>query len=533
MRPQLRETEQYFYRDAERAVELCRSSHVSTEEFEDVSSRLRERTPTDILIALYEVLFNPLSGVHSLALGKLTPKITPFTRDWVEGLPAPDQPDSIESVSQRRMALLDFWLGRMARDRAVRLPGTPNEWIGNKESGVRLNASAGKFEKEMKARVGNKFYQAELAGGQRGFGSWRRFFQEKIGIPGQVDGFLIDPKRLALDCDFDDWVRCKVCTFAVPNDAFLMNICPECRSTDSLETLSPDNPHVYEVFRTRKGLYRKDVDDDSKELRPFVAEEHTAAIGAIDAEDAFSRAEWHEMRFQDLEVDGPAGEPGGIVDVLSCTTTMEVGIDIGSLTAVSLRNVPPNRANYQQRAGRAGRRGSSLSTVITYADQGTHDQRYFAKPAEMISGPVTDPVLNLENAEIVRRHGFALILSMFQRERIPDVSSAAETSNIFSSLGRVDAFRTGDENEFSFRGLKAWMKAEKKTIDASLQAIVPDEYLASSEAEDLSEIPVKLIARLEEIGCGELAPQPVDSLAAQNQAIIAGLDEDDDDYFGD
>lgn len=533
LRPQLRGTEQYFYRDAERAGELCQSSHVSAEEFDDVSSQLRERTPTDILIALYEVLFNPLSGVHSLALGKLTPKLTSFTRDSLKELPAPKQPVSIESDSERRMALLDFWLGRMARDRAVRLPGTPNEWIGNKESGVRLNASAGKFEKEMKARVGNSFYLAELAGGQLGSGSWRRFFQEKIGIPGQVDGFLIDPKRLALDCDFDDWVRCKVCTFAVPNDPFLMNICPECRSTDSLETLSPENPNVYEVFRSRKGLYRKDVDDDSKELRPFVAEEHTAAIGAIDAQDAFSRAEWHEMRFQDLEVDGPAGEPGGIVDVLSCTTTMEVGIDIGSLTAVSLRNVPPNRANYQQRAGRAGRRGSSLSTVITYADQGTHDQRYFTKPAEMISGPVTDPVLNLENTEIVRRHGFAMILSMFQRERIPDVSNAAETSNIFSSLGRVDAFRTGDENEFSFRGLKAWMKAEKKTIDASLRAIVPDEYLVSSEAEDLSEIPAKLIARLEEIGCGELAFRPVESLATQNQAIVASLDEDDDDYFGD
>ena len=109
----------------------------------------------------------------------------------------------------------------------------------------------------------------------------------------------------------------------------------------------------------------------------------------------------------------------------------------------------------------------------------------------------------------------------------------AETSNIFSSLGRVDAFRTGDENEFSFRGLKAWMKAEKKTIDASLRAIVPDEYLASSEAEDLSEISVKLIARLEEIGCGELASPRVESLATQNQAIVAGLDEDDDDYFGD
>ena len=52
LRPQLRGTEQYFYRDAERAGDLCRSSRVSAEEFEDVSSQLRERTPTSILIVL-------------------------------------------------------------------------------------------------------------------------------------------------------------------------------------------------------------------------------------------------------------------------------------------------------------------------------------------------------------------------------------------------------------------------------------------------------------------------------------------------
>ncbi|EMB16040.1 DEAD/DEAH box helicase [Rhodopirellula europaea] len=529
LRPQLKDSEQRtFYQDQGLARDLCRSKTAKRKAFAEASAQIMERTPADVLISLYEVLFNPLSGVQSLALGCLTPLVSDYLQESLDQLPAPEHPDSINSDDDRRRGLLEFWLLRMARERAVRLPGTPGEWIGNKDSGIRLRVSLGRFEKLMKPRVGNTFYREQLAGGQKGGGPWTRFLQERLGTSDRVDGFLVDPKRIAIDLDFNDWVRCDVCTFAIPNHSFYLDVCPECGTTDSLKPLFRQNKTLDTVFMTRKGFYRKDVDDRTSDLRPFVAEEHTAAIGAIDAQDAFSRAEWHEMRFQDLDVLGPGNEPGGIVDVLSCTTTMEVGIDIGSLTAVSLRNVPPNRSNYQQRAGRAGRRGSSLSTVITYADQGTHDQRYFKRPAEMISGPVTDPVLNLENSEIVRRHGYAMILSMFQRERIRDDQQSAATSNIFSSLGRVEDFRTGDTDAFSFQGLQSWLTENESEIAEAIRSIVPREYLQCEESEDINEIPSRLLARLAEIGCDYKPPETEESQEERNESAFSWSDDDDD-----
>lgn len=153
------------------------------------------------------------------------------------------------------------------------------------------------------------------------------------------------------------WSRCPVCK-SVHRPIPGHTLCLDCGS-DQVANLDPDSDPV---FLARKGYYRRPViaalGHPPREPMALIAAEHTAQLNAPQNEDVFSKAEENELLFQDVAPSlGAKANRAAAIDVLSSTTTMEVGIDIGALTGVALRNMPPGRANYQQRAGRAGRRG--------------------------------------------------------------------------------------------------------------------------------------------------------------------------------
>lgn len=103
----------------------------------------------------------------------------------------------------------------------------------------------------------------------------------------------------------------------------------------------------------------------------------------------------------------------GKINILSCSTTMEMGIDIGGIRMVGMNNLPPHPANYLQRAGRAGRRSEKRSTTMTLCKQNPHDLTAFDNSKWAFETKLPAPTVSLQSKVIVQRHVNALVLSYF------------------------------------------------------------------------------------------------------------------------
>ena len=442
----------------------------------------------------------------------------------LHALPAPPVPAHL-SEDQRRLALLELWLSDAVLRRGLYLPTTPSEWL-DASTGARISRIKAIFPKLVKDLVGIKWYNTNLQARTGMQSEWGKFLSKVFGINETANGFILNPRKLRVISEGIKWRRCTTCTTVQPFNLLANDrCCVRLGNRMCTGTTSPLNPMSDVVFRSRKGHFRRHWErldtEHNYSPHPYVAAEHSAALNDNNNKSTVARAEWHELRFQDLDVEGPEGRRDGSIDVLSCTTTMEVGIDIGSLTAVALRNVPPGRSNYQQRAGRAGRRGSALSTVITYCGADSHDQEFYSHPAVMVSGAVPDPTLNLDNLEIVRRHCFALVMSMFQIAMIADPDDVNVSSNVFESLGMLRDFRSGNEIEFSYSGLKAWLDQEADHIQSALKQIVPRSVIEANP-EFVVNIPSMFLTILRKAGAGPVDLSDVEhNFSPENEELIA------------
>ncbi len=241
------------------------------------------------------------------------------------------------------------------------------------------------------------------------------------------------------------WFICNKCGTIVPIN--VKGICPTFNCYGNLDPI--DSQRRDEIVKNHyRHLYTK--------LSPIkmTSQEHTAQLTTDYASNI-------QQRFIK-----------GEVNVLSCSTTFELGVDLGELEAIFLRNVPPEASNYIQRAGRAGRRLDTIGFTLTFAQLRSHDLTHFKKPEIMVEGRIKPPAVEICNEKIVSRHLYSIVLANFFKQ-FPDYFGTIES---FFKLESIDISGT--------KKLKEYLLQKPKSILLSLKRVIPQELQSIFDLEN-------------------------------------------------
>jgi hypothetical protein len=259
--------------------------------------------------------------------------------------------------------------------------------------------------------------------------------------------FQLDSERLLISTE-GVWFACGRCGMMTVHPVRGACVMPGCGG--KLSTLTPDEIHArfsdhhwYERYTQTQAL-------------PIEVREHTAQLTNTLGAD-------YQHQFMD-----------GTVNVLSSSTTFEMGVDVGQLKAVFLRNVPPTPANYIQRAGRAGRRREGAAFAITYSRSIPHDQTLFFEPEKIVYGEVPVPRISLANQRLTQRHVNSFLLGSFLR------SPEAHFQDDQITVGQFFLEPTPDASAAT--RFRMWIESKRMMLIPSLRRIISPE--ASLDPED-------------------------------------------------
>lgn len=252
------------------------------------------------------------------------------------------------------------------------------------------------------------------------------------------------PERFAVDAqqlvvrpgETASWYRCDTCQALTAFN--VMELCPNGWCPGHLGAV---DPHDRLVMDNHYRVLAHDM-----ELLPLTAKEHTA--------------QWTPVEAGTIQREFVKGR----INVLSCSTTFELGVDVGDLQSVVLRNVPPRTANYVQRAGRAGRRTGSAAFVLTFAKRAAHDMSVYLNPVSMIDGEMAAPFIHIENDRIDTRHAYSVAFADFLRRQ-------KELDREWRNVGEF--FRGAETVVPGFPEFMIYIKAIPEKIMAALHRVLP------------------------------------------------------------
>jgi hypothetical protein len=358
---------------------------------------------------------------------------------------------------------LDFYV---RENTFVNLPDSWRKWGGQRLSGKQLLPPESKEKQSNRIK---KWPQCNSAGMQN----------RLVRLLGYV--LKLDPAsahgRDAIDgilrCAWDDLIRVDLLQgsstgryFALEDMAFSpVNkgwVCPVTRRVLDV-TLRSVTPYLPSKEPTDKvtlcrpidlpkcPLSDKEFDERLTEIRHWLSND--AAVVSLRGEGL-----WSDLSDRIVEgggyfraVEHSAQQPGsrlqqyesefksGRINLLSCSTTMEMGVDIGGITVVAMNNVPPHPANYLQRAGRAGRRAETRSVALTVCKNNPHDQYVFANTRWAFETQLPAPSIKLESAIIVQRHINSMLLANFLRTQLTGGSDMVKLNMEWWMLPKEEA----------------------------------------------------------------------------------------------